>query len=425
MYPPHHLGGYEISCRDVMVRLAERGHSVTVLTSDFRVPGAAEPMDDTVVVHRDLRLYLNGDATALGVPSRRGRLSIERANQEALRRTLDESQPDVVSVWHLGATSMGLLTTLVEEGAPLVYAVCDDWLSYGPQLDPWCHMFRRRPRLARLARAVTGVPTTLPDVGASGSFCFVSELTRTRAIEHSGWHFPDSTVVFSGIDRALFPRPRQTSRPWQWRLLYAGRLDPRKGVETLLRAMTLLPAEATLTILSQGEAGYRERLQGLASELGLGERVAFDRVDREAMAQRYGEADVVVFPSEWEEPFGLVPLEAMACATPVVATGMGGSGEFLLDDVNCVLFTARDPAALAGAVMALAGDPGRRSRLSEAGLTTAGQFDVERLTDVFEAWHDAAASRFAGGRPPDRRLDLSGVGAATEQPVADSTPEGR
>ena len=325
----------------------------------------------------------------------------------------------MVSVWHLGATSMGILTTLIEEGVPLVYAVCDDWLSYGPELDPWCHMYRDRPRLARLARALTGLPTALPDVGASGSFCFVSELTRARALEYSSWTFADSTVVFSGIDRGLFPSQRPTSQPWRWRLLYAGRLDARKGVETLLRAMALLPDEATLTILSQGEPSYLERLQRLAGDLGVSDRVTVGHVRRDELSERYRDADVLVFPSEWEEPFGLVPLEAMASATPVIATGTGGSGEFLLDDVNYVRFTAGDPSDLARAVMELAGNPARRSRLVGAGLVTAEQFDVECLTDTFEAWHDAAANHFVDGHPPDRLLDLTGVGG----PV-DGRPEG-
>jgi glycogen(starch) synthase len=408
MYPPHHLGGYEVSCRDVMTGLVRRGHDVGVLTSDFRLPGVGESDHDGVVVRRDLRLYLNRDATALHDAPLRTRMGIERHNQRVLRRALDEQQPDVVSVWHLGGTSMGLLTTLVSEGVPLVYAVSDDWLSYGPELDAWCRTFRHHPRLGQLTTAATGLPTTLPDVGASGSFCFISALTRARAVEYSPWTFPDSTVVFSGIDRRLFSGPASTERPWGWRLLYAGRLDARKGVETLLRAMPLLP-QARLTILPRGERAYRERLEALAVELSIDDRVSFDVVTRNELAVRYAAADVLVFPSEWEEPFGLVPLEAMACGTPVVATGVGGSGEFLLDGVNCLQFRAADPADLARAIGELADDPDRRGRLVAAGLETASQFDVERLTDTFEAWHEAAARRFADGRPASRRLSLSGM----------------
>jgi SAM-dependent methyltransferase len=121
---------------------------------------------------------------------------------------------------------------------------------------------------------------------------------------------------------------------------------------------------------------------------------------------------VFVFPSEWEEPFGLVPIEAMACGTPVVATGTGGSGEFLRDEYNCVLFPPGDPRALAFAIRRLHEDADLRDRVVRGGQQTADELDVERLADAFEEWHIAAAERFARGAPADRRLDLPDPSAA-------------
>jgi len=79
----------------------------------------------------------------------------------------------------------------------------------------------------------------------------------------------------------------------------------------------------------------------------------------------------VVFPVVWEEPWGLVPLEAMALGRPVVATGRGGSGEYLRDDENALLFEAGDAEALAAAVTRLADDPDLRTRLRAGGSATA------------------------------------------------------
>jgi glycosyltransferase involved in cell wall biosynthesis len=130
--------------------------------------------------------------------------------------------------------------------------------------------------------------------------------------------------------------------------------------------------------------------------------VHFGALEREQLPAEYRAADVMVFPSTWPEPFGLVPIEAMACGVPVVATGVGGSAEFLVHGENCLLVEPGDPVALAAAVRRLAGDPALRRTLVAHGLETARELDVERLADVMEAWHRYEASG-AHGTPPAPR----------------------
>jgi glycogen synthase len=411
-YPPHHVGGYEVACRDVAEGLVARGHEIAVLTSDLRRPGVEDPPDEAsapVPVRRELAAWFRDEALYAPAPLDRWRM--ERRSQRALQRALDEVDPEVVFVWQMGALSLGLLTTVARRGTPIVYAVFDDWLSYAPVLDAWSRAFRRLPRLlARAAGAALRLPTVVPDVGPTGVLCFISEETRRRAQELSPFSIPDSAIVYCGIDGSLFSTPAEgppAGRPWGGHLLYVGRYDPRKGIETAIRAMALLP-DATLEVQGTGDPGERDRLEALARGLGVGDRVSFGAVTRTELPERYRAADAVVFPSEWQEPFGLVPLEAMACGTPVVATGVGGSGEFLLDGANCLRFRAGDPAALAAAVDRLAADPSLRAELVRRGAATAAAFDVEHLVACFEAWLVGAATGFAAGRPPSRAFTVDG-----------------
>jgi len=106
--------------------------------------------------------------------------------------------------------------------------------------------------------------------------------------------------------------------------------------------------------------------------VGVADRVHFaGQRGRAEIVKAYGDADAVVFPVRWREPWGLVPLEAMGRGRPVVATGRGGSGEYLRDEHNCLLFEADDADSLAAALRRLATDESLRARLRGNGLDTA------------------------------------------------------
>ena len=118
----------------------------------------------------------------------------------------------------------------------------------------------------------------------------------------------------------------------------------------------------------------------------------FEARGRDAIPQAYAAADATLFPVIWEEPWGLVPLESMAVGRPVVATGTGGSGEYLRDGENCLIFSPKDdPSALAAAVRRLAGDAGLRERLRRGGFETAERFTERAFDDAVVDAIEAAA----------------------------------
>jgi glycosyltransferase involved in cell wall biosynthesis len=207
------------------------------------------------------------------------------------------------------------------------------------------------------------------------------------------WKVERAEITPPGINRRHFPpldptaASKRASNGFRWRLMYVGRIDENKGMSTILRALQLLPGDATVQFVGRGDDEHRAELEAMARDAGVIARVSFADVPRPALASRYLDADTVLFPSVWDEPFGLVPLEAMACGVPVVATGTGGSAEFLDDGRNCLLVPRRDETALARAVERLAASPELRARLVEGGLATADSYTTDRLADRLERLH--------------------------------------
>jgi glycosyltransferase involved in cell wall biosynthesis len=123
-----------------------------------------------------------------------------------------------------------------------------------------------------------------------------------------------------------------------------------------------------------------QRLRALADRLGVADRLVLrGRVDRDAMPPLLRSADAVVCVP-WYEPFGIVPLEAMACGVPVVATAVGGQIDSVVHGVTGVHVPPREPRALAGALRDLLGDTDRRRAYGKAAAARARQrYGFERI----------------------------------------------
>jgi glycosyltransferase involved in cell wall biosynthesis len=394
LYPPHALGGYELSCRDVVDRWQHNGHEVVVLTTRTTFH---DPADDPPEPHvrRVLDWYWSDHRVVRPKVSRRR--NIERRNQHQLRELLETDPPDVVSFWALGGMSMGLITTCIDRSFPIVAVVEDDWLVYAPRIDAWTSAWAKRPRwAAAIAEQLSGLPTGVPTLPASARVAFVSSYLHDRAGRDGLIGFTGGEIVPLGTDPVDFPSRRSGVRPWTGKLLAVGRVEPRKGFDIAVRALVGLP-DVTLEIVGPADERHRDDLLALAAELGTADRVMMSGgVDRDKLAEVYAAADATLFLSRWEEPFGMVPLEAMTQATPVIATRRGGAAEFLTHNLNCLEVPIDDPEAVAAAVRALAADDGLRRRLVNGGLTTSAAYRIDRFSDDLEVLHRAAAGAGAG-----------------------------
>ncbi len=211
-------------------------------------------------------------------------------------------------------------------------------------------------------------------------------------------------VVPGGVDLAHFSpaRGRTASatvpdRAYGFRLVSAGRLVRRNGYDTTIRALTQLPD--TELLIAGGDAtseSEHHRLTALAEQLGVAERVRLiGQVARTEMPALLRSADLVVC-SPWYEPFGLVPLEAMACGVPVVASAVGGMLDSVVGGVTGAHVPPRDPVVLAEVIGALLDAPDHRAGLSRAGL--------ERVRSRY-SWDRVAADTAAVYQRTVRRQD--------------------
>jgi len=386
-YPPPSLGGYEIMCAQVCEWLEQRGHTLFVLTCEQPAHAAkTEPpmRADALPVRRTLRSYWDG--TRCLYPPLLEALKLEQANQQELQQTVAAFRPDVISFWHMGNLSLGLITTAIRLGLPLVFVIGDDWLCYGWWADGWIRRFTQHPRHAGAVERHTGIPTRLPDLATAGMFCFVSDHTRRRAEQIGGWGFSSYAITHPGVSRTEFPRlAHLPDQPWQWRLLWIGRVIEEKGIMTAVIALRLLPVEATLQIVGPVDPSYRHSLERVAEVAGAADRLSFALAARQEVRAYYQQADVTLFTSMIEqEAFGLVPLEAMASGCPVISTCVGGSAEYCRDGVNCVCTPPGDAGALAFAIRQIAAHPALRQRLISGGLQTASRLTLDRQAERIE-----------------------------------------
>lgn len=237
-----------------------------------------------------------------------------------------------------------------------------------------------------------------------------------RLWEEQGGAAPESIrTVYNGVDPAAFPPAGP--EPDALTLSWAGRVDPIKDLETLIRALALvrkrLP-DVRLRLFGgtpRGGEAYRERCEALAAELGHADAVTFEgRVDD--IKDAYAAGNVVML-SSISEGFPFTLIEAMSCGRATVSTDVGGVREAVGD--TGLVVPPRDPEAMAAAALELLGDPARRRSMGEAArLRVIEQFTLRQTIDTFRAiYHELPALDRRSGTTPASLRTLIPVGTGT------------
>ncbi len=221
-------------------------------------------------------------------------------------------------------------------------------------------------------------------IGAADRVIAASSVER----DHLGWYYGARrdrvAVIPCGVDTEMFtPTDAAAAKtelglPDGPLLLYVGRLTPIKGLETLLEALALLRVRPLLLVIGgdQDEPlnGHVAHLRTLVGALGVADSVRFlGAQPQQRLRLYYAASEATVMPSYYES-FGMVALEAMACASPVIASNVGGLTTTVRDGVTGFLVPDGDPAVLAETIGRVLGDGDLRWRLGREAVRWASQY---------------------------------------------------
>jgi glycosyltransferase involved in cell wall biosynthesis len=171
-------------------------------------------------------------------------------------------------------------------------------------------------------------------------------------------------------------------------ILYIGRLAKEKGVQDLILAFSKVESRLpNRRLVLVGDGNYKQQLIDLTHSLKLERRIMFKGYKAD-VARYYRNSSLVVVPSQWPEPFGIVIIEAMAYGIPVIATGVGGISEIIKHGNNGYLCKPNDAHILARVILSFFRDTNRMKKMSAAAFNTSKQYStqkfVAKLSKIYE-----------------------------------------
>lgn len=203
-----------------------------------------------------------------------------------------------------------------------------------------------------------------------------------QVLQEMGYRGPTEVIPPIGVDTRVFRPLERRLDPATFRVAYAGRFVPEKGLDTLLEAVAHLGSGVELWLI--GDGPQRTALQALAQDLGIGDRVRWiPPVSPERMAELLLQVNVVVLPSRttpvWKEQFGRILVEAMACGVPVVGSDSGAIPEIIGE--GGLIFPEGDGETLVKCLDRLRQSPDLQAKFAALGWARAQLYSQEKIAD--------------------------------------------
>jgi glycosyltransferase involved in cell wall biosynthesis len=387
LFPPLWLGGYETGAAEVVRELQRRGHEVLVLTAARAWTwnaGRFERLHQPEASARDKTALVDAGPCILGPLTRLapwrvpGLLLAALRARSRYRAALTAFAPDLVFLFNplglLAPVPSDLVRWGREHQVPVRFYVSDPWLVEWPLAHPLLRLIQRCPWVGR------GLGLLRPPKPDQLLFC--SRYLRDACTEdETAPVIPWGVANLNHFD-PLPARHFQARQPLT--LVYAGQVQPHKGLDLLLQALTGCRKPHGLKIVGDDRTAHAADCRQLARRLGLDRQVEWlgPCSPGELPRQLPQLGQVLIVPSRWQEPFSRVVLEGLAAGLPVVASRTGGTPEALAHGQTGFLFNPDQPRELTSLLDRLEAERRLAWQVGQNGQYQARhQFSIERMVD--------------------------------------------
>lgn len=365
LFPPDELGGYGRMMWEFAFGLVERGHDLLVASTDavkFRKEVAPEEWVLEPRVRRTLRLMGTWEKGApLMLSSQQELLEVVTGNGKEVEALLDEHRPELVILGNLDMLHPHVLSPMLTRGLPLLHALANAAPGFNPEHQP------KTPRY------------------------WMAPCSDWNGLEVRRLGFSPArlTTLYPGgrVDRFF----RQVlPSPDRLRICYASLVMPYKGAHILVGALDSLHrlgVDFTAEIAGDcPDPRFLDNLRQHVARVGMDHKVTFSGfLNRKGLAALFARSNVLVFPSQFAEPFGISQVEAMASGLVVVSSGTGGAKEIVQNEVSGFLFQPQSPDDLAKRLYFLARKPEKLRELALGAQRRANDFSVDKAVLKIEA----------------------------------------
>jgi phosphatidyl-myo-inositol alpha-mannosyltransferase len=373
-------GGVQDHIRRLAATLRARGHAVRILTP------ATGPRARQV----EYGVYKLAWAAPLRVNGSVARISITPDVTGRIRNVLEVERFDIIHLHEPFASALTLdVLRLASMSGALYVGTFHAWARRGLTSTPDWAYASAKPFLGRYMRRLHGRIAV-----SSAAQEFVSRF------------FPgEYRIIPNGVDihrYGVAAPPLPQYGDGKLNVVFLGRLEPRKGLKFLLRALPRIRERFPNTrFLIGGDGPQRARIEAWVQKKGWRDIVFLGRVAPEDLPSLYASADVFCAPSVGGESQGVVLLEALAAGRAVVASDIPGYRSVIQDGVDGLLARPRDADHLAWTICHLLGDQKERARLGQTGRLRVETFSWERVGRQVEAYYEELWARYVS---PARRI---------------------